>query len=169
MTERNDEYPEGTLEEHAAAVSERLSGRTVSVQTSRVGVIEGGQVHLHNSSVGRANARALQLERSAAGVVVAGAVEAHDSATGAVIAREATLQQTSTPLVLAGRVSAETIHAAVLAAGRVDGVVHTALTPLTALAVGAGFGLAVVGLQWLGRALVRRAARGDRTEIAPRQ
>ena len=62
----------------------------------------------------------------------------------------------ATPVVLAGQVRGAEIHTVVLVAGRVEGTVHAVLTPLVALAVGAGFGLVVTGLRWLTGALMRR-------------
>jgi len=134
--------PDGNpLDEFANEFSNAWKGEPVEMNETAATHVEGGQVWMKQSAARSVQASALRLEGSAAGFVRAGMVDAHESAIGIAVAREMKLDQVSTPLLVAQQVEAKELQTVVLLAGQVRGQVKAVLTPLTALAVGAGFAL----------------------------
>ncbi len=136
-----DEQSENPLEDFAAALSDAIPGKSVEIKNSSVDLVEGGQVKMQQSAARSVQASALNMEESAAGFVRAGSVDAEDSAIGFVMAADANLNDVTTSLVAAKRVSARNIRAFAIFAAELDGDAKSVLTPVTALAAGAGFAL----------------------------
>jgi hypothetical protein len=143
------------LQDFAGVAADQVQGERVAMTGSAAKQVEGGQVTMTGSSAGAVKAHALHMENSAAGAVAGGAVEVRHSAVGAVAGREVTLQATSVGMLAAQTVQATNVRTVALLAGQVRGNVETVFTLWTALAAGAGLGVALFGL----RALVGRPAR----------
>lgn len=152
MNDRPDNQSENPLEDYAAEMSEALDGAPVELNETSAGHVEGGQVWMKNSAARSVQASALHLEESAAAFVSADSVDAHDSAIAVAVTKEAKLADLTNSIMVAQHVEAQNMRTFALFAGRVDGEVKTVLTPVTALAAGAGFAVAL----WLIRQLFSR-------------
>ncbi len=158
--ERNDQ-DENPLENLAEEISQSMQGTTVEVAQTFKDRVEGGQVHMADSAARSVNASALRMEDAVAGIVRSGSVDATDSLIGAATAEVMNLNDTAAVLMAAERVEAKNgVRAFILVAQRVEGPVNAVLTPLTALAAGAGLALGVVAfrriLSWVFRRPLRR-------------
>jgi hypothetical protein len=163
VAESERETQNNPLEDVAAAASDNLQGKTVSISGSAARSINAGQVKMQASSAGRIQAHAVQMENSAAALVNAGSVETHGSAAAFTVGREIHLEDSFTPLLVAGKVKASRVRAVFLLAGEVRGDVHIIFTVWSALAVGFGFGAALLTL---GKLFSRRPLV---SKVAPRR
>ncbi|MEZ4863367.1 MAG: hypothetical protein R3C14_18765 [Caldilineaceae bacterium] len=135
------------LDAIADELSQALNTTSVELKDNAADTIEAGQVSMRQSAARSIRASALHMEESAAGFVRATTVDAHESAMGALIAHEATIAGATTPVVVAQNVHAKDLQTVALFATRVEGNVQTVLTPLMALAMGAGFAVTLFTLQ----------------------
>jgi len=157
-----DEQSRNPLEDFAAELSESLPSQSVEVKNSSVDLVEGGQVKMQQSAARSVQASALNMEESAAGFVRAGSVDAGDSAIGFVLAADAKLEDVTTSVVAAKRVSGHDIRAFAIFTAELDGDARSVLTPVTALAAGAGFALMLLLFRSIGSTIFsRRHRRGD--------
>ncbi len=154
-----DEQSGNPLEDFAAELSDSLPGKSVEIKNSSVDLVEGGQVKMQQSAARSVQASALNMEESAAGFVRAGSVDAGDSAIAVVVAADVNLDDVTTSLVAAKRVSARNIRAFAIVAAELDGDAKSVLTPVTALAAGAGFALTLVILRSMASAVFSRRRR----------
>jgi hypothetical protein len=152
MSDEANNQNNNPLEDYAAAASEALDGAPVELNQTTTDSVEGGQVWMKDSAARSVEANAVHLEDSAAGFVHASSVEARESAIGVAVTREARLTDTTNSFIVAQNVEAENVRTIALIAGQVDGEVQTLLTPMTAMAAGAGFALAL----WLFKQLFTR-------------
>jgi hypothetical protein len=143
---QNNPPQNSSLEEVAAAASDRLHGQLVAVTGSATRRIDAGQVKMQASSAGKIKAHAVRMENSGAGLVNAGSLETHDSAVGVTIGREVQLKKSVTPFIFARKVKAPEVRTVLLAAGKVQGNVRAVFTVWSALAAGFGLGAALLGL-----------------------
>jgi hypothetical protein len=149
-----DENPLDTLAATAAAGARPAP---VMMQGSSAQRVEAGQVHLQGSAAGVIRSQAARIEESAVALALAGAVDAQDSAFGLLVAREATLRESGAPLLVAGTLHTDKAQALVVAAGRVDGDVQAVFTWQSALALGVGLGMTLVGAAlWWSRRTVEK-------------
>ena len=162
MADTEREPQNNPLDDVAAAASDSLKGQTVSVNGSAARRIDAGQVKMQGSSAGTIHAHAVSLDSSATAFASAGSLETRDSAIGLTIGREVTLKKSVTPVVIAGKVKAAEMRTVFLAAGKVQGKVHTVFTIWSALAAGLGVGAALFGL---GKLASRRTPQA-KTEVA---
>lgn len=146
MADTEREPQRNPLEDVAAAASDGLQGKTVSLTGSAARRVDAGQVKMHASSAGSVKAHAVHLENSAAALVNAGALDAHNSAIVLTLGSEVHLTQSGTPVVVAGKVEAKEVRTVLLAAGKVQGKVKAVFTIWSALAAGFGLGAALIGL-----------------------
>jgi hypothetical protein len=143
---QNNPSQKSSLEEVAAAASDRLQGQSVAVTGSATRRIDAGQVKMQASSAGQVKAHAVRMENSASGVVNAGSMETHDSAVGVTIGRDVQLKKSMTAFIFARKVKASEVRTVLLAAGKVQGDVRAVFTVWSALAAGFGLGAALLGL-----------------------
>jgi hypothetical protein len=156
-----DEQSENPLEDFAAELSESLPSQPVEIKNSSVELVDGGQVHMQQSAARSVQASALNMDESAAGFVRAGSIDASDSAIGVVLAADAKLDDVTTSVVAAKRVSAHNIRAFAIFTAELDGDAKSVLTPVTALAAGAGFALTLLLFRGIGSAIFSRRQRRD--------
>lgn len=149
---------ENPLEDAAAEMSEGLRGQTVEVTDSSEDRVQGGQIHMKDSAARLVEASALHMEDCAAGTVRGGSLEISDSAMGLVYGRDVHLQGGTASVVIGKQVQAEQARTVLLVAGKSEGNIRAMLTPLTAAAFGAGFGVVWFVLQTLAQRL--RATKG---------
>ena len=149
MSEQSQNPDGNPLDDFADELSGAWKGAPVEMNETTTTRVEGGQVWMKQSAARSVQASALRLEESAAGFVQAGVVDAHESAIGVAIAREMKLDQVNTPLLIAQQVEAKELQTVVLLAGHVHGNVKAILTPLTALAAGAGFAITLFAFKSL--------------------
>ncbi len=132
------------LEEAAANLSADLGGERVEVKGSSVGGVLGGHVSMSDSAARSVRAQALNMSDSAAGFVRTKSLDMHDAAIGFAASEETTVQSGNIGFLATGRLKAEELCTWLVVAGKVEGNVKTTFSPLSALAMGAGFGLAVM-------------------------
>lgn len=149
------------LEEAAANLSEDLKGERVEVKGSNVGTVQGGHVSMADSAARSVQAQALNMSNAAAGFVQTKSLDMREAAIGFSASEQVTVQSGNIGFLASGRLKAEELCAWLVVAGNVEGNVKTTLSPLSALAMGAGFGLVVMLL----RGVVSRN-RGSKKESA---
>ena len=149
MAEKRENERENPLDDLADKVSRDLAGETVDVNERAQDRVQGGQVRMRQSSARSVQASALHMEESAAAIVRAGSLDVDNSAIGIAVSRDASLEDVTNSLLIAQRVRAKEVRSVLMVAGRVEGNVRTLLTPLTGLAAGAGFAMALVAARFL--------------------
>jgi len=155
MGEQSPRAEGNPLDDLADEISEVQQESPVELNETMANNVTGGQVTLKQSAARSVRASAAHLQASAAGFVRAGVVDAHESGFGIAIAREMKLEGVNAPLLIAGGIKARKLQTVILLAGRVEGSVKTVLTPLTAMAAGAGFALTLLAIKTVATALVR--------------
>ena len=135
------------LEEAAADLSADLERERVNVKDSAFANVRGGHVSMTQSAARTVDAQALNMTDSAAGFVKTKSLDMRDSAVGFAVSKETTVHAGVVGLLASGRVKAKELRTGLLVAGKVEGEVKTVLSPLSALAMGAGFGLVVMLLR----------------------
>ncbi|MDI9548774.1 MAG: hypothetical protein QM346_14385, partial [Chloroflexota bacterium] len=161
MADERKDQDENPLENLAEEISQAMQGTTVEVAQTFKDSVEGGQVHMADSAARSVSASALRMEDAAAGIVHSGSVDATESLICVATAEVMNLHDTNVILMAADRVEAKDgVRAFVLFAQRVEGPVNAVLTPLAALAAGAGLALGVVAFRrffsWVFRRPLRR-------------
>lgn len=147
MTERPSNSEENPLDDWATELSEMLDSAPINLNEKTTDSVQGGQVHMQQSSARTIDAHALRMEESAVGFVKAQSVDVDDSIVGMAVASEMSLQNVNSSILAAGDVDATEIRTVALFAQHVNGDVKTVVTPLTAILIGAGFGLAMFVLK----------------------
>jgi hypothetical protein len=137
------------LEEAAADLGADLERERVDVKDSAFAAVQGGHVSMTDSAARSVDAQALDMTDSAAGFVQTKSLEMRDAAVGMAVSEQTTVHSGTVGLLVSGRVKAEELCTGLLVAGKVEGDVKTILSPLSALAIGAGFGLVVMLLHRL--------------------
>ena len=144
--EKSDANP---LEEAAANLSEDLDGERVEVKGSNVGSVQGGHVSMADSAARSVNAQALNMSNAAAGFVQTKSLDMREAAIGFSASEQVTVHSGNIGFLASGRLKAEELCTWLVVAGKVEGNVKTTLSPISALAMGAGFGLVVMLLRGL--------------------
>lgn len=139
--EKSDDNP---LEEAAADLSSDLEGKRVDLEDSAVGVVQGGHVAMRDSAARSVRAQALNMSDSAAGFVLTKSLDMREAAIGFAASEQVTVQSGNIGLLASGRLKAEELCTWLVVAGKVEGNVNTKFSLLSALALGAGFGLIVM-------------------------
>ena len=139
--EKSDDNP---LEEAAANLSADLGGKRVDLKDSSVGDVQGGHVAMRDSAARSVRAQALNMSESAAGFVLTKSLDMREAAIGFAASEQTTVQSGNIGFLASGRLKAEEVCSWLVVAGKVEGNVKTTFSPLSALALGAGFGLAVM-------------------------
>lgn len=152
---------ENPLHDYATQASHELAGRATDVNNSSVERVESGQVSLHESFAHHVQASATYMEAAAAGVVKTGALEARDVSVGVMAANTVHADRLQTGLLAARQVEGNTIRTGLLFAVNVRGDVHSAISPLAGLAIGAGFAVALLVSKVVIALFSRRAATDD--------
>jgi hypothetical protein len=147
MVDHPQEQNNNPLDDLADDLSTSTVAKNVDVHNASVDKIQGGRISMTKSAARRIEASALDMSDSAAVMVRADSLEMHDCATVAVVSKKATLQESNTSVVVSSSVKAQDSTIGLLVAGRVEGNVKAVLTPLAALAFGAGVGVTMTLLQ----------------------
>jgi hypothetical protein len=145
-----EEMPDANpLEEAAADLSADLERKHVDVKDSAVSSVQGGHVSMTESAARSVDAQAVNMTDSAAGFVQTKSLDMRDAPIGFAVSKEATIHSGDVGVLVSGRVKAKELCTWLVVAGKVEGDVKTLLSPLSALAMGAGFGLVVMVLRKL--------------------
>lgn len=137
-----EEYSGGnSLEDAAADLSTDMDHEREDVTDSSVSSVRGGQVSMSNSAARTVHAQAVNMTESVAGLVRTKSLDVQDCGIGLAVSKESTVAGSGIGLLASSRVKAKELQTVLLVAGRIDGDVKALFTPLTALALGAGFGL----------------------------
>jgi hypothetical protein len=147
MPEQPHEQNNNPLDDLADNLSSEYRARNVDVHNASVGEVRGGRISMTNSASRVIHANALDADNSAAVFVHADSLEMRECAAVAVACNSANLEKTTATLVLASEARVADATIGLLLAGRVEGNVKAVLTPLSALALGAGIGLTFTVLQ----------------------
>ncbi len=160
MADERHDQDENPLENLAEEISQAMQGTTVEVAQTFKDHVEGGQVHMSDSAARSVTASALRMEDAAAVIVRSGSVDATDSLIGMATAEVVNLHDSNAVVMAAERVEAKSgVQAFILLAQRVEGPVTAVLTPLTALAVGAGIAFGLVAFRGIFSRVFRRPLR----------
>ncbi len=147
MPEQPHEQNNNPLDDLADNLSNGYNARSVAVHNASVAEVRGGRISMTNSAARTIHANALDADNSAAVFVQADSMEMRDCAAVAVACNSANLEKTTATFLLASNAQIKDATVGVLLAGRIDGNVKAVLTPLSALAMGAGIGLTFTILQ----------------------
>ncbi len=131
------------LEDAAANLSADLEGKRVDLKNSSADCVQGGHVSMADSAAKTVRAQALNMSESAAGFVSTKSLDMRDAAIGFASSEQITVKSGNIGFLATGRLKAEELCTWLLVAGKVEGNVKTTFSPLSALAMGAGFGLVV--------------------------
>ncbi|MEX1018421.1 MAG: hypothetical protein WDZ49_02115 [Litorilinea sp.] len=156
MSQDARKRPENPLDDVAAEASAGLHGKTVEVTNTSKDRVQGGQVHMKDSAARSVEASALHMEDSAAGSVRGGSLEISESALGLVYGRDVHLKDVNASFVMAQQVQAEQVRTVFLVSGKNEGNIRAMLTPLTAAAFGAGFGIVWFALRTVARRFLKK-------------
>ena len=99
---------------------------------------------MRDSAARSVRAQALNMSESAAAFVLTKSLDMRDAAIGFAASEQVTVQSGNIGFLASGRLKAEELCTWLVVAGKVEGDVKTKLSPLSALALGAGFGLVVM-------------------------
>lgn len=142
MTNDSSDANENPLHDWAARVTgSSADSQNVNLTESASERVEGGQIRMEGSVARSVQGQAIRMEGSAAGLLRADAVDVHESMVGLMAVKDASLEDTASLGFVAQTVRAKNISSAIFVSGRTEGNVETIFTPVTALLVGAGFGL----------------------------
>jgi hypothetical protein len=159
MTDHENRSDSNPLDEYAARASEELGSRTTDVSNASVGHVESGQVSMRESFAQSVRSSAVYLEDAAAGLVQTGTLEAQDAAMGVVMAGEVRANTVHSGVVAARHLQGDEIHTGLLFAVNVRGDVHSTISPLAGLAIGAGFAVTLIAARVVLSAAGRRMSR----------
>jgi len=141
------EQNENPLDEYAAMASRELASQNTDVNNASVERVESGQVSLRESFAQHIQASATYMEDAAAGVVKTNSLDASDVSIGVALANSVQSDTLHTGVLAANQVAAQEVRAGLLMAFHVRGDVHSAVSPLAGLAIGAGFATTLVLLR----------------------
>jgi len=160
MTDHENRSDGNPLDEYAAQASVELGSRTTDFSNASVGHVESGQVSMRESFAQSIRSSAAYLEDAAAGLVQAGSVDAQDAAIGLVMAGEVRATTLNSAVVAARNMQSGEIHTGLLFAVNVRGDVHSTISPLAGLAIGAGFAATLIAVRIIFAVTGRRLASG---------
>lgn len=143
------------LDEYAAKASRELASQNTDVNNASVERVESGQVSLRESFAQHVQASATYMEDAAAGIVRTNSLEAHDVSIGVAMANTVQTETLHVGVLAANQVDGQEVRTGLLLAFHVRGDVHSAVSPLSGLAIGAGFATMIV-LMRLAVSLARR-------------
>lgn len=149
MSDRSEDQNENPLDDLVDEISQMLDGSAAQLDQTAAANVQGGQVQMRQSSAQSIDAHALHMEESAAGFVRAQSVDAQDSLIGIATADKMVLNDVTSSLLIAEDVEATQVRAFALFSARVNGDIHTAITPRIALAIGAAFAVTTFVLRLL--------------------
>lgn len=153
MGKSNSQPSENPLEDLADELSQVLNSdvhnHAKELNATSTDQVQAGQVWMRDSAARTINAHAVHTEESAIGFTRTNTLEANNSALGMVGVKEAHIAESTNSIVLAKTVNLKNCTSVLLVAGRVEGDGKSVLTPITALAIGAGFGIAVYLLKYI--------------------
>jgi hypothetical protein len=139
MNSQEQSGNENPLDEYAARASRELASQNTDVNNSSVERVESGQVSLRESFAHHVQASATYMEDAAAGVIRTNTLEARNVSVGMMTANSVQADSLHTGVVAARQLDGQEIRTGLLFAINVRGDVHSAVSPLTGLAIGAGF------------------------------
>ena len=140
MHEQNRQPGENPLEDLADELSRTLGETPKEIDSESAQHVQAGQVWMRNSAARSVSAHAVHSEDSALGLIRANTVDVHKSASGFIAAQDVRLDESTNTVTIAKTAKMQNATSILLIAGRVEGDVKSALTPLSAFAVGAGLG-----------------------------
>ncbi|MEZ4638386.1 MAG: hypothetical protein R2873_14875 [Caldilineaceae bacterium] len=149
MPEQPHEQNGNPLDDLANDLSSAHSAKNVDVHNASVDKIHGGRISMAKSAARTIHANALDIDDSAALFVQADSLEMRDCAAAAVASNRVTMHDSTASVLVTSEAKIQDATVGVLLTGRVEGDVKAVFTPLSALAVGAGIGLALTVLQQL--------------------
>jgi hypothetical protein len=155
MADHPQEQNNNPLDDLADDLSVAGVAKNVDVHNASVDKVQGGRVSMAKSAARLIEASAMDMADSAAVFVRADSLEMRDCATVAVVSKKATLQESNASVMVSASVKAQDSMIGLLVAGRVEGNVKAVLTPLAALAFGAGVGVTMTLLQEIIRRMRR--------------
>ena len=150
---------ENPLDEFAGQAIQALGAKALDVHETAVKQVEGGQVSMRDSFAQNVKSSALYMDDAAAGIVRTGSLEAKEGAFGVAIAADMKVDQLESVVVAARHLEGREINTALLFAVNVKGDVHSTISPLAGLAIGAGFAAVLLAAG----ALLRIGQRGTKT------
>lgn len=159
MTDHDKCSDGNPLDEYAARASEELGSRMTDVNNASVGHVESGQVSMRESFAQSVRSSAAYLEDAAVGLVQTGTLEAQEAVIGAVMAGEVRAKTLNSGVVATRQLQGDEIHTGLLFAVNVRGDVHSTISPLVGLAIGAGFAATLIAARIVLAAAGRRLAR----------
>ena len=143
MHEHNKQPGQNPLEDLADELSQALGDNQRELEETSAAQVQAGQVRMRDSAARTINAHALHSEDSALGFIRANMVEVSKSALGITVAQEAHLDESTNTVIIAKTANVKNSTSVLLIAGRIEGDVKSILTPVSALAIGAGIGVMV--------------------------
>ena len=116
-----------------------------------------------DSAARSVRAQALNMSDSGVGFVRTKSLDMRDAGIGFAASERITVQSGNVGFLATGRLKAEELCTWLVVAGKVEGNVKTTLSPLSALAMGAGFGLVVMLFRGLLKRKPRRQSKSPNT------
>lgn len=147
MADHPQEQNNNPLDDLANDLSASPTSNNVDVHNASVDKIQGGRISMAKSAARSVEANAMDMADSAAMMVNADSLEMRDCAVVAAVTQEATLHESNASVLVSGTVKAQESTIGLLIAGKVEGNVKAMLTPVAALAFGAGVGVTITLLQ----------------------
>lgn len=145
MSEQRPE--DNPLDEYASQASKKLDNLAADVSNSSVSQVVSGQVSVRDSFVRSVHSSATLLKDVAVGTVHTASLEAQSSTAGVVLANSVRADRLDAAAVAAREIESQEIRTGLLFAVQVKGTVHSALSPLAAFAMGAGFAIVLTLLR----------------------
>ena len=143
------------LDEYAAKASRQLASQNSDFNNASIERVESGQVSLRESFAQHVQASATYMENAAAGVVKTNSLEAHSASIGVAMANAVQTEALHAGVLAVNQLESQEVRTGLLFAFHVRGNVHSVVSPLAGLAVGAGFATTLV-LMRLAFSLARR-------------
>ncbi|MFN3979581.1 MAG: hypothetical protein ACK4SA_04240 [Caldilinea sp.] len=132
------------LDEYAARASRELASQNTDVNNASVERVESGQVSLRESFVQHVQASATYMEDAAAGVVKTNSLDARDVSIGVAMANTVQTDTLHAGVLAANQLEGQEVWTGLLFAFHVRGNIHSTVSPLAGLAIGAGFATMLV-------------------------
>lgn len=138
------ELDDNPLDEYSARASRDLASQNTDVNNASVERVESGQVSLRESFAQHVQASATYMEDAAAGIVKTNSLDARDVSIGVAMANTVQTDTLHAGVLAANQLEGQEVRTGLLFAFHVRGNVHSAVSPLAALAIGAGFATTLV-------------------------
>jgi hypothetical protein len=139
MSGQEQSENENPLDEYATRVSQELASQNTDVNNSNIERVESGHVSLRESFAQHVQASATYMEDAAAGVIRTNTLEATDVSIGVAMANSVHADTLHAGILASRQLDGQEIRTGLLFAVNVRGDVHSAVSPLAGLAIGAGF------------------------------